>query len=211
MSFSTTVFRGLEWKSREEKKWDTFINQRHSWDNSRSYMSTHTDVKDRYVCSVSLILVSLIRGYHAVTATSSDVNMFFLFCLIPLRQCFVWSCVFVKANSFVVSFWINIGKMQLNMLLVQAKAGVFCRNSPSLLLLLHRPLPLEGKWTLIKPGLGQTTTNVVWGFPSNEKWLWKSGCLGLIALLNSQKQQKKPRTDVQDWGFGHRVPSPDPS
>lgn len=88
--FGPIVFRGLEWKSREEKKWDTFIKQRHSSDNSRSYMSTHTDVKNRYVCSVSLNLLSLIRGYPAVTATPGDFNTFFLFCLILLLQCFVW-------------------------------------------------------------------------------------------------------------------------
>lgn len=89
--FGPMVFRGLKWKSRQEKKLDTFINQRHSSDNSRSYMSTHTDVKNRYVCSVSLTLLSLIRGYHAVTATPSDFNTFFLFCLILLLQRFVWS------------------------------------------------------------------------------------------------------------------------
>lgn len=89
MSFGPIAFRGLEWKSREEKKGDTFINQRHSSDSSRSYMSTHTDVKNRYVCSVSLILLSLIRGYYAVTASPSDFNMLFLFCLILLLQCFV--------------------------------------------------------------------------------------------------------------------------
>lgn len=45
--FGPIVFRVLKWKSRGEKKWDTFINQRHLSDNSRSYMSTHTDIKNR--------------------------------------------------------------------------------------------------------------------------------------------------------------------
>lgn len=115
--FGPILFRGLEWKSRKEKKWDIFINQKlrvHSSDNSRSYLSRHTDIKNRYVCIVSLIPLSLVRGYSAVAAIPSDFNMFFLFYLILLLQCFVCSCFCVEAHIFVVPFWIKRGKMQWN-------------------------------------------------------------------------------------------------